>query len=151
MKKHYEVELAGELCGHKHRTITAADRCLHRIADNGDISAARILEKREVKAKHTPGKWYFETDGEGTPAQHHDRYIVAENGGGRVCTMHPPNDGGRSAMDANARLIAAAPELLAALEALLETCELNLDEMEPETVQVIESAHATIQKATGEA
>ena len=68
--------------------------------------------------KHTPGTWYFETDGDGPQAQHHDRYIVASNGGGRICTMHLPNSGGKSEIDANARLIAAAPEMLAILDSL---------------------------------
>jgi hypothetical protein len=43
------------------------------------------------------------------------------------------------------------PELLEALEELLECCELNLDEMEPETVTTIEAAQAAILKAYGEA
>lgn len=51
--------------------------------------------------------------------------------------------------EANARLIAASPDLLAACKGLLDCCELNLDEMEPETLLRIIEARVAIAKAEG--
>lgn len=51
--------------------------------------------------------------------------------------------------EANTNLLEAAPGLLAALEGLLRTCELNLDDMEPETREAIKVAAAAIAKAKG--
>ena len=65
----------------------------------------------------TPGPWYHESDGEGRPRQRRDQYIVAIGGLGRVATCHWIEDGHPTD---NARLIAAAPELLAALEGFAE-------------------------------
>lgn len=45
---------------------------------------------------------------------------------------------------ANARLIAAAPELLAMIQRLLGLCELNMDNMEDETREAIDDAEALI-------
>ena len=77
-------------------------------------------------SKHTPGKWMQQ-----------GRYIVADNGF-TVADLQPM--GGH-----NACLIAAAPELLEALLALLnvseELCGLELKEMK--------KAHAAIAKAIG--
>jgi hypothetical protein len=51
---------------------------------------------------------------------------------------------------ADTRLIAAAPALLAALEGLMGTCELNLEDIEPDTVIAINEASAAIRAAKGE-
>lgn len=51
---------------------------------------------------------------------------------------------------ANAHLISQAPELLEVLESILNCCELNLDEMEPETNILIGRAQLVINKARGE-
>lgn len=48
-------------------------------------------------------------------------------------------------------LRAAAPDMLAALWLLLETAELNQDDLEPETRRVIETATAAVAKAEGRA
>lgn len=50
---------------------------------------------------------------------------------------------------ANARLIAAAPDLLAAILGLLNTCELNAQNMEQETQEAINAAVIAIVKAKG--
>ena len=47
----------------------------------------------------------------------------------------------------NTRLMAAAPELLAALESLLDSPDLNLDGLEAETIAAIQAAGAAIAKA----
>ena len=63
--------------------------------------------------KHTSGPWYVEQDG-------HGPYVCAQRHG-RVADVHDPEqrsfktNGGSEAW-ANARLIAAAPDLLVALE-----------------------------------
>ena len=69
---------------------------------------------------HTPGPWYHESDGEGRPRQRRDQYIVAIGGLGRVATCHWIEDGHPTD---NARLIAAAPELLAALDFMVQAAE----------------------------
>lgn len=51
--------------------------------------------------------------------------------------------------DAFARLLDAAPDMLRALEYLLESCELNLQDLEPETCDAIDVARAAIAKAKG--
>lgn len=105
-----------------------------------------------MNTKHTPGPWYFEQDGDGAK-RFWDKYICADNGGGRICTMHTPN-GGTAEVMANARLIAAAPRLLAALErtlsrlthytAEIESCDLlTADEL------TIDEARAAIAEAEG--
>lgn len=80
--------------------------------------------KTEIKAAHTPGPWTFEPEGfakGGTLKQSYDgrssgyvrtadRKAVA-----RVMNLH-----GWEAQQANARLIAAAPDLLMALKEALE-------------------------------
>ena len=48
------------------------------------------------------------------------------------------------------RLHAAAPALLEALEALLETTEMNMDSMERATLADIDSARTAIAQAKGE-
>jgi len=50
----------------------------------------------------------------------------------------------------NSRVIAAAPELLAALERVLNCPDLNLDELEPETLNARREAWTVIHKARGE-
>lgn len=86
------------------------------------------------RAKPTPGPWvaaYHETarvwylDAVGHPFQ---------------CALRPTSDfASHAEMDANARLIAAAPELLAACRAALKSCNLKLKA----------KLHACIAKAEG--
>ena len=57
----------------------------------------------------------------------------------------------RLASITNTRVMAAAPELLAALEGLLAAPDLNLDGLEAETISAIRAARAAIAKAKGAA
>ena len=89
-----------------------------------------------MKAKHTPGPWHIYPD-------YAESYI--ESGTGyevcQVMTNHPKN---ADTQAANARLIAAAPELLDALQAALDDyagIDINLNWQE--------TARAAIAKATG--
>lgn len=49
----------------------------------------------------------------------------------------------------HARMMAAAPQLLTALQDLLLSSELNLDELEPHTVAAVERARDAVTCATG--
>jgi len=95
-----------------------------------------------TKAKHTPGPWEVDYSG---PARlgivdRDDRLLA-------LCNLEH-EDGDED--EANARLIAAAPAMLGALRGLLDCCELNMDDMEPETVGAIDAARAALSAATGE-
>lgn len=59
-----------------------------------------------MPTNHTPGPWYFACDADGT--------MVTDDTGAQIA-MWPPQ-GGTVEQCANARLIAAAPELLAVLK-----------------------------------
>lgn len=62
-----------------------------------------------MAAQHTPGPWSVVPYGDGDSLAVHDA-----RGDWRVCFMATPGDSGDMAgIEANARLIAAAPELLA--------------------------------------
>jgi hypothetical protein len=90
--------------------------------------------------KHTPGKWYLA-----------DREIRTDTNCQSVCLIykggypHPENDVAK----ANARLIAAAPELLDQLENLVAFLEGNYDHNEV-AMQRCNAALVVIQKAKGE-
>jgi len=76
--------------------------------------------------KHTPGPWTIEADAEkaGRHPLHDNRHVVAQSG--TVCDLRD-----QPAQAADARLIAAAPDLLAALKRAarvfedLRHCKLN--------------------------
>ena len=84
-----------------------------------------------TEASHTPGPWGYVPSNE-----HHGPYVVNQWGSGDICdcyTMSNLNDysvrnGGdskpihfqRDEADANARLIAAAPDMLEALELVIQ-------------------------------
>lgn len=92
-------------------------------------------------SSHTPGPWAVSlTCSRGTPAS----VIAPKNENGFtpwVCHMQAANiDTG----NANARLIAAAPELLEALSALVINCDAG-----SATVGALTDARAAIAKATG--
>jgi hypothetical protein len=101
-----------------------------------------IITSADVKQNHTPGPW-------------------AENGceiqaadGSAVCEMLArPEDAdkwGHHHADANSRLIAAAPDLLAALESIvsLDLCCATLEEKRKADA-VFAAARAAITQATG--
>ena len=88
-----------------------------------------------MTVSHTPGPW--ESSAPGTQAIHYR--------GQDVATVHC----GNKAWKANARLIAAAPEMLEALIALLEDAEaLAMQAKMPLLPGRVTKAHAAIAKAT---
>lgn len=97
---------------------------------------------------HTPGPWSFTADMYGL---HNMRVFGAADARGNGIANCGYDE--RGECEANARLIAAAPEMLAALEALLEgTCE-ALAFLDRDTVKhlkpLIDGAESAIAKARG--
>ena len=86
-------------------------------------------------AEHTPGPWRSDSPYVSAPSGEH-RKIVAD------CDQHFSDD----ECEANTRLIAAAPDLLAALEGLMHPHGGVIG-----TTKVIATAKAAIVKARGEA
>lgn len=95
------------------------------------------------KASHTPGPWQVVT-----PARPMDGFTraVTDRVGAALAWVLPHGAGG--ADEANARLIAAAPELLAALEATLALWrEHGLGDGDDESEPVWNAALAAVAKA----
>ena len=90
-------------------------------------------------SKHTPGPWHL-AEVENGSIKH---MVPVGPDGYSLCTVVHDGDTpfGAIYMDADARLIAAAPELLEALQMLLEF---------PNTGPATSAARAAIAKATGE-
>ena len=97
-----------------------------------------------MSQQHTPGPWTVD-------GQHYDYYasFSVKAGGRGVCAISSniKRPGAESA--ANARLIAAAPDLLAALQAMVDAYQQHFDVM-PVAWQTYDYiARAAIAKATG--
>lgn len=90
-----------------------------------------------MKTTHTPGPWDMMTAGG-------KQYVVGNKGNHGVAQIHGVDE---TKIQANARLIAAAPELLAALEDLLAWANLSYSQNQ-QTIQVRDQARAAITKAT---
>jgi len=103
-----------------------------------------------METKHTPGPWRIATDAWGETAIESDNerdnadetqvFVLAKSIGGRI---HGAEFDDRSEVEANIKLIAAAPDLLIALNNLLT--RFNSSEL---TMETLESAKAAIAKAT---
>ena len=101
-----------------------------------------------MKTQHTPGPWTIHADTDGWPL------VMSGGVAGRiVANVNPqscPDESSAPAFvampcEANARLIAAAPELLEALEASLALIDLVI----PFEGEVTRTARAAIAKAEG--
>lgn len=98
-------------------------------------------------SKHTPGPWVAE--------EHLERIITVETAQDEIYNRRDIAQVGfdpeeRLTSEANARLIAAAPDLLAALERLLRwTNRGNADQHDKGCRCLIHEAEAAIAKATG--
>ena len=94
-----------------------------------------------MKTTHTPGPWII-----GEREQFIDRFprILSNNGKNGIATMML---WGSDVTDANARLIAAAPDLLTTLQDLVAYCEtVGM----ADAFNRLPAARAAITKATGE-
>lgn len=99
-------------------------------------------------SKHTPGPWIVEP----VPYDSSRFYIRGSNtkgqilGFGKGAVAHIPQST-VNPMEANANLIAAAPDLLAALEGLM-SCYIDL--LDEDQVAAAQNAKSAIAKAKGE-
>lgn len=97
-----------------------------------------------MKTKHTPGPWRMEDNWDNYPGERKPgRYnIRSQDDGWNVARVWEAEETGpfsKEQVEANARLIAAAPELL-------EACEWALSELaEPET-STADTLHETIER-----
>lgn len=73
-----------------------------------------------MSAQHTPGPWHIDTDGEGRPnaivTSTHDHDGLDDD----ICEVYGGNYDDDATREANARVIAAAPCMLTALETARE-------------------------------
>jgi hypothetical protein len=95
-----------------------------------------------MTTQHTPGPWHWEGNPCNYDKEQEAPWLVDAN------YSFPPILGGTITCqsDANARLIAAAPELLSALNAMLTHMGIDEDEWNKPT---FDQARAAIAKATG--
>lgn len=99
-------------------------------------------------SKHTPGPWLIAESVVSRHAITNMRRIRSKNEGlehGAVCDVYGIQDG--SEASANARLIAAAPDLLEALQGMIEVVS-NTEYGEIDRKLAVKDARASIAKAT---
>ena len=104
-----------------------------------------------TQAKHTQGPWVL-----GDKRRHGHLTVRSTRGGypaGGICEVFDPMRGRE--IDANAHLIAAAPDLLAACEALVQSVAYAIDALDAPANSTMRAnladALAAIAKAKGEA
>lgn len=113
------------------------------------------------ETKHTPGPWVQH----GTQVTDADGYEIAD--AQETCILlgyseklgidHWANDDRASRdrseqeAEANARLIAAAPQMLEALQDVISNDDLSRNDWDRETMRVLRAVQAAIAKATGNA
>lgn len=144
-----------ELCG---EPMPAGEEMFKFHGYSGPCPKPPLARPAMSEAKHTPGPWSFRTDGvTGDNGIHADGTgIFAE----AFADIRRAGEDARDEAHANARLIAAAPELLAALKKL--TAEMvgiggfgpEIRELVGNTnwavlTQRVQEAHAAIAKAEG--
>lgn len=102
-----------------------------------------------MNAQHTPGPWHY-SHREGADGMYRTEVFSEQHGGIATCNWTPKHCGNgvtATYREANARLIAAAPDLLVALQSLV-----NMDvsyQRGPKVAEAVEGARAAIAKATG--
>ncbi|WP_288254055.1 hypothetical protein [uncultured Hydrogenophaga sp.] len=99
-----------------------------------------------MSAQHTPGPWFVSKKNPLRVIESGPRALTLASAGttGRGVTL----DGAQCEAEANARLIAAAPELLAALQEMLAVYG-NDGHFHPPAREAMRLASAAIAKATG--
>lgn len=102
--------------------------------------------------KHTPGPWFIEHDA--SQFENHAAISAKTHGMLAHVVWKMEDDDQTPECEANARLIAAAPDLLAALREIsadyADRFDLESPSTNPGIKIVIEQARAAIAKATGE-
>jgi len=99
-----------------------------------------------MSAKHTHGPWEAENNGHFWEIVPKNRVSAQPYRVGDVCASDPENPSS-GIQEANARLIAAAPELLEALQNILAVANVRIND--PRIAQ-FDAARAAVAKATGE-
>ena len=92
--------------------------------------------------KHTPGPWYWDSDPVKGDQFGRIRYQVVASGKTIAKTYYSSYEGGLTNAESDTRLMAAAPEMLAALEGVLRVADRQTDEFD--------AARDAIAKAKGE-
>jgi hypothetical protein len=107
------------------------------------------MANNDTRPAHTPGPWHVEPATAG-------RFLVQLDDGSTIATVGEGwHEGGSDEqLDANARLIAAAPDLLEALDYLLEqTLDMDLavgNELDEKQSEARQMALAAMAKADGQ-
>jgi hypothetical protein len=112
-----------------------------------EVGIGGMVCNDHAETKHTPGPWRYHLGRGANP-----RFHIQDVGGYQIASTtelvrHKQAHEENEAREANARLIAAAPELLEALTALLEASE-TIDAYEDLLSEPERKARAAIAKAT---
>ena len=101
---------------------------------------------KQNESEHTPGPWQI------GPSQLGNISCVLKAGHGHICDRPYGNGDGAKSWNANARLIAAAPDMLAACEQALERLEQHHRRlgMYGDDFRAVENLTAAIARAKGE-
>ena len=100
----------------------------------------------ETKTAHTPGPWTDDTLTNQNPTFSNGAMRIVTGDGARIAFLPMWQDDEHQEARANARLIAAAPELLSALNAMLTHMGMDEDEWNRPTFN---QARRAVAKATG--
>ena len=105
-----------------------------------------------MTTQHTVGPWHW--SGDALTHRQFDIYAPTQAPHQHVCTVNNLPVEKLYARDAivalaNARLIAAAPDLLAALQALVGEADLGELDHDDDTRELLDNARAAIERATG--
>lgn len=103
-------------------------------------------------SKHTPGPWHWESDAVKGDPMGRVRYQVTALGKTVTRVYYSSYEGGPTNAEADARLIAAAPDLLEALQSIAECCDEHYAARDyaSRQTEIRGIARAAIVKATGE-
>lgn len=124
---------------------------LNQITERSGVTLTKASDKMNTQTKHTPGPWTFKLhDGWNslTYAIYQDKgkesgYCVAEKKWSSINNIQMEE------LKANARLIAAAPELLEACKDAIEFIKDGYVETFPEVKQLLNKLEQAIAKAEG--
>jgi hypothetical protein len=128
----------------------------HMDSSSHGVSPDEATASAVVPNPHTPGPWWFDVGGNiwtrDAPYGRGEMMVGMVRGWGHLtgrgggCAF--AEDKAVAIQEANARLIAAAPELLAALKACAKELRVRLNEYEPDPVELL-TAERLIVEAEG--
>jgi len=94
------------------------------------------------KSQHTPGPWSFSSEGHGS-------FYIRDNNGHQLIWLGHSSQFDDGENEANARLIAAAPDFLVSAQALVDRWETPMWKDASHTAKYIDDLKKAINKATG--